>query len=86
MSAPSAKVHSWALRVPDPVVTSPAAVEMSGLDQGHRPNRSGGRPLWIVPNPSGRNPHAPLPTLITAYSEVTLAAGVEPFPTGDGRG
>jgi double-stranded uracil-DNA glycosylase len=39
--------------------------------------------LWVVPNPSGRNAHAPLPRLAAAYGEVARAAGI---PTRwDGR-
>lgn len=45
-----------------------------------------GRPLWVVPNPGGRNAHAPLPTLVAAYREAAVAAGIRPFlqegPTG----
>ena len=35
-----------------------------------------GAQLWVVPNPSGRNAHAPLDTLAAAYREVALAAGI----------
>jgi TDG/mug DNA glycosylase family protein len=39
--------------------------------------------LWVVPNPSGRNAHASLAGLATAYGEVARAAGI---PTrSDGR-
>ena len=34
--------------------------------------------LWIVPNPSGRNAHASLPQLATAYGEAARAAGIPP--------
>jgi TDG/mug DNA glycosylase family protein len=33
--------------------------------------------LWVVPNPSGRNAHAPLDTFAAAYREVALAAGID---------
>ena len=36
-----------------------------------------GAQLWVVPNPSGRNAHAPLATLATAYREVALAAAID---------
>jgi TDG/mug DNA glycosylase family protein len=32
--------------------------------------------LWVVPNPSGRNAHAPLDRLAAAYGEVARAAGI----------
>ena len=32
--------------------------------------------LWVVPNPSGRNAHAPLARLAAAYGEVAQAAGI----------
>jgi double-stranded uracil-DNA glycosylase len=32
--------------------------------------------LWVVPNPSGRNAHAPLPRLAAAYGEAARAAGI----------
>jgi TDG/mug DNA glycosylase family protein len=32
--------------------------------------------LWVVPNPSGRNAHAPLARLAAAYAEVARAAGI----------
>jgi double-stranded uracil-DNA glycosylase len=39
--------------------------------------------LWVLPNPSGRNAHASLPSLAAAYGEAARAAGV---PTRwDGR-
>ena len=36
-----------------------------------------GAQLWVVPNPSGRNAHAPLATLAAAYREVALAAAID---------
>jgi double-stranded uracil-DNA glycosylase len=32
--------------------------------------------LWVVPNPSGRNAHAPLAGLAAAYAEAARAAGI----------
>ncbi|BBX61175.1 mismatch-specific DNA-glycosylase [Mycobacterium saskatchewanense] len=32
--------------------------------------------LWVVPNPSGRNAHASLASLASAYGEVARAAGI----------
>jgi double-stranded uracil-DNA glycosylase len=41
---------------------------------GLQPELLGGSPLWVVPNPSGLNAHAPLAALAAAYREVALAA------------
>jgi TDG/mug DNA glycosylase family protein len=43
---------------------------------GRQPEDLHGSQLWVVPNPSGRNAHAPLDTLATAYREVARAAGL----------
>ena len=43
---------------------------------GRQPGDLAGARLWVVPNPSGRNAHAPLDTLAAAYREVAVAAGV----------
>jgi double-stranded uracil-DNA glycosylase len=43
---------------------------------GRQPDDLNGTQVWVVPNPSGRNAHAPLDTLATACREVALAAGV----------
>jgi double-stranded uracil-DNA glycosylase len=43
---------------------------------GRQPDDLNGAQLWVVPNPSGRNAHAPLDTLAAAYREVALAAGI----------
>jgi double-stranded uracil-DNA glycosylase len=45
---------------------------------GRQPEDLAGAQLWVVPNPSGRNAHAPLDTLAAAYREVALAAGITP--------
>jgi TDG/mug DNA glycosylase family protein len=47
---------------------------------GRQPEDLAGAQLWVVPNPSGRNAHAPLDTLAAAYREVALAAGITPEP------
>jgi double-stranded uracil-DNA glycosylase len=44
---------------------------------GLQPERLGGAPLWVVPNPSGLNAHSSLASLAAAYREVALAAGLE---------
>jgi double-stranded uracil-DNA glycosylase len=44
---------------------------------GRQPEDLNGAQLWVVPNPSGRNAHAPLDTLAGAYREVALAAGID---------
>ncbi len=43
---------------------------------GRQPDDLDGAQLWVVPNPSGRNAHAPLDTLAAAYREVAQAAGI----------
>jgi TDG/mug DNA glycosylase family protein len=43
---------------------------------GLQPQLLGGAPLWVVPNPSGLNAHAPLASLAAAYREVAIAAGI----------
>jgi TDG/mug DNA glycosylase family protein len=43
---------------------------------GRQPADLHGSQLWVVPNPSGRNAHAPLDTLAAAYREVAQAAGL----------
>jgi TDG/mug DNA glycosylase family protein len=35
--------------------------------------------VWVLPNPSGLNAHASLADLATAYREVAVAAGIEPY-------
>jgi TDG/mug DNA glycosylase family protein len=46
---------------------------------GLQPETLGGAPLWVVPNPSGLNAHAPLPVLAAAYREVAVAAGIDVY-------
>ena len=43
---------------------------------GRQPEDLHGSQLWVVPNPSGRNAHAPLDALAAAYREVALAAAI----------
>jgi double-stranded uracil-DNA glycosylase len=43
---------------------------------GRQPEDLEGAQLWVVPNPSGRNAHAPLDTLAAAYLKAALAAGI----------
>ena len=43
---------------------------------GRQPEDLHGAQLWVVPNPSGRNAHAPLDALAAAYREVAQAAGI----------
>jgi TDG/mug DNA glycosylase family protein len=46
---------------------------------GPQPERLGGAPLWVVPNPSGLNAHATVASLGDAYREVAVAAGIDVF-------
>jgi TDG/mug DNA glycosylase family protein len=43
---------------------------------GRQPDDLEGAQVWVVPNPSGRNAHAPLDTLAAAYREVAIQAGL----------
>jgi double-stranded uracil-DNA glycosylase len=43
---------------------------------GRQPADLAGAQMWVVPNPSGRNAHAPLDRLAAAYREAALAAGL----------
>jgi TDG/mug DNA glycosylase family protein len=43
---------------------------------GKQPSPYPSSELWVVPNPSGRNAHAPLDRLAAAYGEVARAAGI----------
>ena len=52
---------------------------------GRQPEDLHGSQLWVVPNPSGRNAHAPLDTLAAAYREVAQAAGHQPVASGGSR-
>jgi TDG/mug DNA glycosylase family protein len=38
----------------------------------------GGRPVWVLPNPSGLNAHWPLPALITEFTSLRVAAEQQP--------
>ena len=48
---------------------------------GRQPADWGDAQVWVVPNPSGLNAHASLDDLTSAYREVAIAAGIEPYPT-----
>ena len=50
-----------------------------GAGLGPQPERLGGTPVWVLPNPSGLNAHFPLPRLIEAFA--ALRAGPAP-PAG----
>jgi TDG/mug DNA glycosylase family protein len=43
---------------------------------GKQPSPYPASELWVVPNPSGRNAHAPLARLAAAYGEAARAAGI----------
>ncbi len=55
------------------------AFERPAARVGLQPELLGGAPLWVVPNPSGLNAHAPLAALAAAYREVAVAASVDVF-------
>ena len=55
------------------------AFDRPGAAVGPQPETLGGAPLWVVPNPSGLNAHAPLAALALAYREVAIAAGIDVF-------
>jgi double-stranded uracil-DNA glycosylase len=41
-----------------------------GAKVGLQPERVGGRPVWVLPNPSGLNAHYQLPDLVRLFSEM----------------
>ena len=41
---------------------------------GRQPDLVGGRPVWVLPNPSGLNAHYTAQTLATAFAELRAAA------------
>ncbi|HVU75165.1 MAG TPA: mismatch-specific DNA-glycosylase, partial [Mycobacteriales bacterium] len=45
---------------------------------GPQPEPLGGRPVWVLPNPSGLNAHYQLPDLVRLYAE--LAASLPERP------
>jgi TDG/mug DNA glycosylase family protein len=73
----------------------PAAVAMLGITSyraafgrpkavaGLQPERIGGAPLWVLPNPSGLNAHASLASLGAAYRQAAIAAGIDVFAEAD---
>ena len=60
------------------------AFERPAARVGRQPELLGGAPLWVVPNPSGLNAHAPLAALATAYREVAIAANIDVFDPPQG--
>ena len=52
------------------------AFSAPGAGLGRQPEDLHGAQLWVVPNPSGRNAHAPLDALAAAYREVARAVGI----------
>jgi TDG/mug DNA glycosylase family protein len=55
------------------------AFEEPQAQVGRQPRDWGGSQVWVVPNPSGLNAHASLADLASAYREVAVAAGIEPY-------
>jgi TDG/mug DNA glycosylase family protein len=55
------------------------AFERPAARVGLQPELLGGAPLWVVPNPSGLNAHAPLVDLAAAYREVAISAGIDVY-------
>ena len=49
---------------------------------GRQPELLAGHRVWVVPNPSGRNAHAPLPILAAAYREAAVAADIPVYRAG----
>ena len=87
-----AELHSGATELEARVaVIRPAVVAMLGITAyrvaferpaarvGLQTEALGSSPLWVVPNPSGLNAHAPLTVLAAAYREVAIAAGMDVF-------
>lgn len=46
---------------------------------GPQPERIGGAPLWVLPNPSGLNAHATLDNLGESFRKVAVAAGIDVY-------
>jgi double-stranded uracil-DNA glycosylase len=55
------------------------AFERPAARVGLQPELLGGAALWVVPNPSGLNAHAPLAALAAAYREVAISAGIDVY-------
>jgi TDG/mug DNA glycosylase family protein len=49
-------------------------------DFGRQEREIADRPVFVLPNPSGRNFHAPLPVLASSYREAAIAAGINVLP------
>jgi TDG/mug DNA glycosylase family protein len=88
----AAQLRSGAVALERRVATvKPSVVAMLGITAyrmafdrptaqvGLQPETLGGSPLWVVPNPSGLNAHAPLAALAATYREVAVAAGIDVF-------
>lgn len=58
------------------ITTYRIAFERPRAALGRQPEPLAGCSLWVVPNPSGRNAHAPVSVLARAYREVAIAAGI----------
>ncbi len=70
--------------------TSPRVVAVAGITAyrtafglpratpGRQPHDLARAELWVVPNPSGLNPHETVATLAAAYAEPARAAGILP--------
>jgi TDG/mug DNA glycosylase family protein len=51
--------------------------ERSAAKTGLQPERVGGRPVWVLPNPSGLNAHYQLPDLVKLFGEMREYAGTQ---------
>jgi double-stranded uracil-DNA glycosylase len=56
------------------VVAYRAAFERSHASMGLQPEQVGGRPVWVLPNPSGLNAHYKPADFARLYSEARLYA------------
>ncbi len=52
------------------------AFGVPGAQIGPQPGTLAGARVWVVPNPSGRNAHFPLPALAAEYTRLRVAAGL----------
>jgi len=52
---------------------------------GPQPDPFGGRPVWLLPNPSGLNAHYQQPALTAAYAELRAALPSDPRAISRGR-
>lgn len=58
-----------------------ALTASSGIPWGRQPDRFGGAPVWVLPNPSGRNRSFTLFDLVDAYRELREAVDGVTLPT-----